>query len=102
MPKKQMRGALTKSKRKEKLSRQPRPASSAPAVAAPPRPASSFARPSAASAIQAAPRAAARASRGASAPLPTDYGYVATDLRRIGIMAASAVVVLAGLSFLLH
>lgn len=109
MAKKPVRGAPTKSKKKKERAARLLVTTSAPAPTngesqepAVPRAASSFVRPTAASAIRSVPRPAARSSRGQSAPLPTDYGYVATDLRRIGIMAAAAVVILVGLSFLIH
>jgi len=104
MPKKFAHGG--KPKKKQRIARAPveaglASASAAPGVAAAPRPAAAaFARPSA-SAIQAVPRPAGRPSRSAAA-LPTDYGYVATDLRRIGVMAGGAVIVLGVLAIALR
>ncbi len=64
------------------------------------RPVSTIARPTVASAVQAARRAQARPSR-ATAALPTDYSYVITDLKRIGVLAGAAVIILTALSFVL-
>ncbi len=102
MAKKPMRGAATKpKKRQQRTAVMPRAAGGVAAPSAPPA-ASGLARPAAPSAIQAARRAQARPSSRAAAALPTDYDYVATDLRRLGVMAATSVVVLGVLSFLLR
>jgi len=101
MPKKFARGGGARSKKKQKIPRPLRPAAprEATTVRVPP-PAAAFARP-AASAIQSVRRPPARSSRAAAA-LPTDYGYVATDLRRLGVMAGGAVVVLGVLAIVLR
>jgi hypothetical protein len=44
----------------------------------------------------------ARPARASSLPAITDYGYVFADLRRIGILAAVAFLVLIGLTFVVH
>jgi hypothetical protein len=43
-----------------------------------------------------------RPSRASSFPAITDYGYVFADLRRIGLLAAVAFLVLTGLTFVVH
>lgn len=43
-----------------------------------------------------------RPSRAGSLPSITDYGYVFTDLRRIGVLAVAAFAVLIGLTFVVH
>lgn len=43
-----------------------------------------------------------RPARASSLPAITDYGYVFADLRRIGLLAAVAFVVLIGLTFVVH
>ena len=95
MPKKSGHGP--KPKRKQRIGRASTAAvtslsGAAAASSTASRPAATFARPNA-SAIQSVPRPSARPSRSAAA-LPTDYGYVATDLRRIGVLAGAAVAVL--------
>jgi hypothetical protein len=61
----------------------------APATSTPPRTA------------YAVPRAT-RPARASSLPAITDYGYVFADLRRIGILAGAAFLVLIGLTFVVH
>jgi hypothetical protein len=43
-----------------------------------------------------------RPARASSLPAILDYGYVFADLRRIGILAAIAFIVLLGLTFVVH
>src|SRR5215469_8588210 len=43
-----------------------------------------------------------RPSRANSLPMITDYRYVFADLRRIGILAAAAFLILIGLTFVIH
>jgi hypothetical protein len=43
-----------------------------------------------------------RSSRAASLPLITDYSYVMTDLRRIGVLALGAFIILGALTFVIH
>ena len=47
-------------------------------------------------------RRAIRPSRASSLPMITDYHYVLDDLRRVGILAALAFLVLIGLTFVIH
>jgi hypothetical protein len=43
-----------------------------------------------------------RPARGSSLPMITDYRYVFADLRRIGLLAAGAFIILIILTFVIH
>jgi hypothetical protein len=72
------------------------------AIASPPAASEVLARASAVSATRLAQRSqASRAAARPTATLPTDYEYVKTDVRRLGMLAVAATVTLVALSFII-